>query len=391
MTKTKDEVLAEMITLRHQFHQHPELSNQEFATTEKIKQILTEWGISIIPTTLKTGLLAEIQGGKPGAVIALRADLDALPVAEQTDLPFKSQHKGIMHACGHDLHFSSLLGAAYLLHAEKEHLKGTVRLLFQPAEEAGHGGDQVLEKHVLDGVQGIVGFHNNPNLPVGQVAVQAGPLMAGCYKFEVTIHGSGSHGARPEKGKDPIVAQAAIITQLQTIVSRSIRPLDAVVVSVTKVQAGQTWNVLPATATFEGTVRTFTTESTALVKKRFYEIVKRVAAAFEQTVDIDWSVGAYPIHNDPELTAAVIHGLRTQVAVPELTMAGEDFATFENEIPGVFAFIGSNGAVGAADWHEPGYVGKDGTIAAGIDYFIESAHSLLEYFETKQGEQHVRN
>lgn len=379
-----DEVLTEMIRLRHEFHSHPELSNQEFKTTEKISEILTNWGIPIVSTDLNTGLLAEIKGDDSGPMIALRADIDALPVKEASELSYQSENVGVMHACGHDLHFSSLLGAAYLLNKQKTDLKGTIRLLFQPAEEAGHGGDQVLEKHVLDGVQAIVGFHNNPNLPVGQIALQEGPLMAGCCRFIVNIHGAGSHGARPEKGKDPIVVQAAIISQLQTIVSRTSNPFDAVVVSVTKVRAGETWNVLPDTATFEGTVRTFSDENTALVKKRFYEIVQNTAAAFGQTADIDWSIGAYPIKNDPIITNVVKNGLTSPVSTPELTMTGEDFATFEAEIPGTFAFIGSNGQAAAADLHDPHFVGKDGTIQPAIDYFVQSAKSLLDYFNTEK-------
>ncbi len=376
-TKTKTDILPEIIHLRHQFHQHPELSNQEFETTNRIKDILSSWGIPVVPTELTTGLLAEIKGGQPGPTIALRADIDALPVDEQTDLPFRSANAGVMHACGHDIHFSSLLGAANLLNQQKADLAGDIRLLFQPAEEAGHGGDQVLEKHVLDGVAAIVGFHNNPNLPVGQIALQAGPLMAGCYRFLVTVHGAGSHGARPEKGHDPIVAAAAIISQLQTIVSRSSNPFDAVVVSVTKVSAGKTWNVLPDKATFEGTVRTFSDEVTDLVKERFYAIVNNVAAAYDETAAIDWSVGAYPIHNDQRITQIVAQGLKEPVVKPELTMTGEDFATFEAQIPGTFAFIGSNGAPDAADLHDPHFVGKDATISAGIDYFVQSAKSLL--------------
>ncbi|KRM10949.1 metal-dependent amidase aminoacylase carboxypeptidase [Lentilactobacillus farraginis DSM 18382 = JCM 14108] len=379
----KTDILPEIINLRHQFHRHPELSNHEFETTKQIAAILANWGIPVVPTDLDTGLLAEIKGQQPGPTIALRADIDALPVQEQTDLSFKSENPGVMHACGHDLHFSSLLGAAYVLNARKETLKGTVRLLFQPAEEAGHGGDQVLAKHVLDGVQAIVGFHNNPNLPVGQIALQKGPLMAGCYRFLVTIHGAGSHGARPEKGKDPIVAQAAIISQLQTIVSRSSNPFDAVVVSVTKVRAGKTWNVLPGAATFEGTVRTFSDDNTALVKKRFYEIVQNTAAAFGQTAEIDWSVGAYPIQNDATITTIVKNGLTAPIVKPELTMTGEDFATFEAQIPGTFAFIGSNGQANAADLHDPHFVGEDGTIPPAIDYFVQSAQSLLDYFNSK--------
>ncbi|WP_300560219.1 amidohydrolase [Companilactobacillus sp.] len=380
MDTVKTSLVDEIVSLRHQFHQYPELSNQEFATTEKIKQILTDWNIPIVETDLDTGLLAEIRGNEAGATIALRADIDALPVTEQTNLPYKSKNDGVMHACGHDIHFSSLLGAAYLLNQQKDSLKGTVRLLFQPAEEAGHGGDQVLNKHALDGVQAIAGFHNNPTMPVGQIALDQGPLMAGCYRFVVKIHGNGTHGAQPQKGTDPIVTQAAIISQLQTIVSRNNDPFHAVVVSVTKVNAGKTWNVIPETAIFEGTARTFYEEDTELVKRRFFEIVNNTAQAFGQKAEIDWTTGALPIDNDPEITQVVASGLSQPVVKPVLTMTAEDFATFEAKIPGTFAFIGSNGAKDAADLHDPHYVGSDKTIPVAINYFVETVHSLLNHF-----------
>ncbi len=377
-----DPVLIKKITtLRHEFHQHPELSNQEFETTKKITKILTDWGIEVADTDLDTGVVAYIRGGKPGKQITLRADLDALPVTEATDLPYKSQNVGVMHACGHDLHFSSLLGAAYLLQQQKTEIAGTIQLLFQPAEEAGHGGDQVLAKHVLDGTSAIAGFHNNPNLPIGTIGLKPGALMAGCYHFDITLHGAGSHGARPEKGHDPIVAQAAIVSQLQTIVSRNVKPLDTVVVSVTQVHGGETWNVLPETVKLGGTVRTFTDENTQLVKRRMETIVNQIAAAFEETADFDWSVGAVPIDNNPALTAVVTQAAKEHATViePEISMAGEDFATFQTVYPGVFAFIGSNGQPDAADWHDPDFIGLDETIPVAIQYFLDAAKSLLAY------------
>jgi len=375
----KREILPEIIRLRHQFHSQPELSNKEFKTTQKISEVLESWKIPIVKTNLNTGLLAEIKGDRPGPTIALRADIDGLPILEKTNLKFKSQNDGIMHACGHDLHFSSLLGAAYILNSQKDSLRGTIKLLFQPAEEDGHGGDQVLEKHVLDGVQAIVGFHNNPDLPVGEIALQPGPLMAGCYHLGVTIHGQGSHAARPENSQDVIVTQAAIITQLQTIISRNTSPFHAAVLSITKIRAGETWNVLPETATFEGTVRSFSNEDAKFIKKRFYEIVENVVAAYGQTADITWEIGAYPIKNDSLITEIVKKGLSRNVTKPVLTMTGEDFATFEEQIPGTFAFIGSNGTKNAAELHDSQFVGFDETISVAIDYFVDSAKSLVNY------------
>ena len=380
----KKQIFPKIIELRHQFHSQPELSNQEFKTTKKIKKILIDWGITIVPTTLTTGILAEIKGAKSGPVIALRADLDALPIQEQTGLSYQSQNQGIMHACGHDLHFSSLLGAAYLLNHEKKNLRGTVRLLFQPAEEAGHGGDQVLEKHVLDGVEAIVGFHNNPELPIGTIALQPGPMMAGCYHIGVTLHGNGAHAAKPEKSQDVISTQATLISQLQTIVSRNVDPFHATVLSITKVRAGKTWNVLPETASFEGTVRTFSETDTQLIKKRFYELVQNIASAYGVKANITWTVGAYPINNNREITQTVVEGLSQPIIKPTLTMTGEDFATFETKIPGTFAFIGSNGKPQSADLHDPNYIGSDKTISTAIDYFVESTHSLLNHFNKEE-------
>ncbi|WP_235720596.1 amidohydrolase [Liquorilactobacillus vini] len=259
--------LNELVELRHYFHQHPELSNHEINTTKKIKELLTKWNIKILPTKLNTGLLAEISGEHPGSVIALRADIDALPVQEETELSFKSVNDGIMHACGHDLHFTSLLGAILFFKDHQNLIQGKIRFLFQPAEEAGGGADQVVAKDVLHGVDAVLGFHNNPNLPVGTIALQPGPMMAGCYRFEITIKGQGSHGAKPENSRDPIITLAEVINSLQTVVSRNVNPQDAVVVSVTYVKAGKTWNVIPDESFLEGTVRLFDLKNADLVKK----------------------------------------------------------------------------------------------------------------------------
>lgn len=372
----------EVVQLRHYFHQHPELSNQEIETTEKIKEILTGWGIKIIPTELETGLVAEIKGESKGATIALRADIDALPVEERTDLAFKSESEGIMHACGHDLHITSLLGAIRYFNGHKNLIKGTVRFLFQPAEETGSGANQVLAKDVLHGVQAILGFHNNPNFKTNEIALQKGPMMAGCYKFEIKISGRGSHGAKPEKGSDPIVTLGEMISSLQTIVSRNINPQDAVVVSVTRVSAGSVWNIIPGEAVLGGTVRLFKLENAELVKQRLTKIAENIAAAHDQEVSVDWEERTLPIANDAALTNAVIDNLDFKVVQPILSMAGEDFATYQKQVPGVFAFVGSNGALDAADWHDPKFSGLDETLPTGIGYFVEGALGILNYLNT---------
>lgn len=378
MLKEKEQdILPEIVKLRHYFHEYPELSNQEFKTTKKIIEILNKWDIPVVPSKLNTGLLAQIKGDYPGPTIALRADIDALPIEEKTNLSYKSQNTGVMHACGHDIHLSSLLGAAYLLNQHKEKINGTIDLLFQPAEEVGHGGDQVIEKNVLKGVDAIVGFHNMPTLKPGIIAMKKGPLMAGCYHFVITLHGAGTHAAQPQEGTDVVVTQAAIISQLQTIVSRNNNPFHSVVVSVTKVNAGETWNVLPEMAVLEGTVRTFYDEDTELVKRRLFKIVNDISSAFNQKADIDWTTGAHPVNNDEKITSIVKNGLSLEVEKPVETMTAEDFATFEQIIPGTFAFIGSNGDPQAVGVHDPHYIGSDETIQTAIKYFVESAYSLL--------------
>lgn len=377
-----DKKLIEQITKwRHEFHQYPELSNQEFNTTQKIERILQDWEIDVLKTDLNTGVVAQIVGNHSGKKVTLRADIDALPVIEKTNLSFKSKNNGVMHACGHDLHLSSLLGAAYILSRHSKEFDGVIQLLFQPAEEVGHGADQVLNRHILDDTDAIVGFHNNPNLPIGTIGLKAGALMAGCYHFTINIRGAASHGARPEKGHDPIAAQAAIVSQLQTIVSRNVKPLDTVVVSVTKVHGGETWNVIPESVQLEGTVRTFDDYNTNLVRNRMEKIAKSVAESFDETADVNWSIGAVPINNDQQLTGQVISAVKQHATIiePELSMAGEDFATFQQRIPGVFAFIGSNGNADAADWHDPNFVGLDATLPVGIQYFVDAARALLNY------------
>ncbi|MFT9451292.1 amidohydrolase [Liquorilactobacillus ghanensis] len=375
--------LQEIIELRHYFHKYPELSNREVATTKKIVEILSSWNITILPTDLNTGVLAEIKGESSGPIIALRADIDALPVLEATSLPFKSVNQGIMHACGHDLHMASLLGAILFFKEHRSLIKGTIRFLFQPAEEAGGGANQVIDKGVLHGVKAILGFHNNPNLPVGTIALQAGPMMAGCYKFEIVIEGQGSHGAKPENSHDPIVTLAQVVDALQTIVSRNVDPQNPVVVSVTHINAGKAWNVIPNEAYLQGTVRLFDNLSADLVKKRLFKLVNGIVQAYDQTARIDWSERALPIANDLELTKAVINNLTGKVKKPTLSMAGEDFATYQKKIPGVFAFVGSNGSIRAADWHEPDFVGLDETLPTGIEYFVEGALGMLDYLIRK--------
>lgn len=372
------ELEAYLISIRRHLHQYPELSEQEFETTKSIEKWLREADIEIRKTNLPTGVFADIKGWKSGPTVALRADIDALPIEERTQLPFASKRKGVMHACGHDFHTAALLGAAYQLKQNQSELSGTVRLLFQPAEESGDGAAQVIEDGQLDGVEAIIGLHNKPELPVGTIGLKVGPLMAAVDRFQIVLHGKGSHGALPQNGKDPIAAAAHLITALQTIVSRNISPLQSAVLSVTKINGGNTWNVIPADASLEGTIRTFDTSIRKEVKAQFYRIVDSIAAAFSQQADIKWVEGPPPVVNDPAVTAIARKAAEQQsllVIDPEPSMAGEDFAAYLQRIPGTFAFFGTNGN---EDWHHPKFTLDESAILKASSFLYQSTKKLLE-------------
>ena len=368
----------ELVTIRHHIHENPELSGQEFETTAYLKAYLEGLNIEILETGLKTGLVAQVGQGEP--VIALRADIDALPILENTGLSFASKNAGVMHACGHDLHQTSLLGAAKILKQREAELKGTVKLIFQHAEEAHFGANEVLDTGILSDVQAIIGYHNMPTLPVGQIGIRAKGVMAAVDQFFVTVTGVGSHAAYPHEGVDSIVATSAIVSSLQQIVSRNMDPQRAVVVSVTHMTAGNTWNVLPDTAIFEGTIRTFNQADRLLAKQRFYDIVEHVAKAYGMTAEIDWILGTNVTYNDPKLSSFIFDETsrwHDDVVVPELSNAGEDFAAYQEHIPGVFAFIGSN-APGSPGLHFSDMTVKDETLPVAVDYYVNNTFAILE-------------
>ena len=246
-------VTDELIGIRHYLHQHPERSFKEVETSAYLARLLRGHGIDVLDTTLETGVVALIEGEVPGPRIALRADIDGLPITEDTGLPFSSMNPGVMHGCGHDLHMTGLLGAAFWLADHRDRIAGSVKIVFQPAEEVGLGARTVVESGATDDVKAIIGTHNNPNYAPGQIAIGPQPMMAGCVKFKVTLHAQGTHAGYPQKGTGPIEALASMILALQTIVSRNISPFHAVVLSITEVHGGHVWNVVPAEAGFQGT------------------------------------------------------------------------------------------------------------------------------------------
>ena len=374
----------ELAEIRYYIHQHPELSGQEYQTTAFLKERLEELGIRILESGLKTGLIAEIGSGQP--VVALRADIDALPILEQTNLPYKSQNPGVMHACGHDFHQTSLLGAAALLKEKEDQLEGTVRLIFQPAEEISEGASDVLATGLLEDVQGIIGFHNIPQLKAGQLALNAGAMMAGVEKFKVTVTGVSSHAARPDLGVDTVTAITTMVQNLQLLISRTVSPFETAVLSITHLDVGSTWNVLPKSGYFEGTIRSFNPSVQRELKEHFVSIVRHIAKSLEVDVAFEWGVTPPVTFNDEELTKVVCEASQdlAEVLPANPSTAGEDFAFYQERIPGVFAFIGSNGEPDAPDLHHDHMTIDDAAFEVSVPYYVENAQALLRYFKAKE-------
>ena len=372
----------ELTEIRHYLHQHPELSGKEYQTTAFLKDRLEGLGIRVLESGLKTGLIAEIGSGHP--VVALRADIDALPILEQTGLPYQSQNTGVMHACGHDFHQTSLLGAASLLKEKEDQLDGTIRLIFQPAEEISEGATEVLATGLLEDVQGIIGFHNMPQLKAGQLALNAGAMMAGVEKFKVTVTGVSSHAARPDLGTDTVTAVTTMVQNLQLLISRTVSPFETAVLSITHLDVGSTWNVLPKSGYFEGTIRSFNPSLQRELKERFISIIRHTAKSLEVDVTFEWGVTPPVTFNDEELTQLV---WATSQGLAEVILAhpsGEDFAFYQERIPGVFAFIGSNGEPDAPDLHHDHMTIDDAAFQVSVPYYVENALALLRYFKEKE-------
>lgn len=375
-----DVFYEDLAKTRQQIHQHPEVSEDEHETTIFLKGYLRKLGIEPLNYPLKTGLIAEIGSGHP--IIALRADIDALPIQENTGLSYASEN-GAMHACGHDFHQTSLLGAAQILKEREAELKGTVRLIFQPAEENFQGAYQIIEAVGIDGVSAIIGYHNNPHLKPGQIGLRSGAIMAGVEQFRVDVKGVSSHAARPDLGVDTVLVTTTIINNLQQIVARTISPFDSAVLSVTHIEVGNTWNVLPASGFFEGTIRTFDPKIREDVIARFEKVVQATADQFGAQAEIVWGNSPFVTYNDLTLTPLIFENSKAFAEVIETlpSTGGEDFATYQKAIPGVFAFIGSNGDDDAADWHHDDFLVKDEALPAAVNYYVENALFLLDYFK----------
>lgn len=343
--KMSKEVAPEVIELRHDFHQHPEASMAEFRTTDRIAEELDKMGIPYRRFD-PTGLIATIQGGQPGKTVALRADIDALSITETADVPFKSQNEGFMHACGHDTHAAMLLGAAMILNKIKDQLKGTVKLLFQPAEEVATGAKLAIAQGALEGVDMIFGIHIAGQVPAGVVAICPGSSCSAADIFKIKIIGSAGHGAQPEATRDATVAAAALVMNLQTIVSRELPPTQPVVVTVGKLVSGSRFNIVSGEAYMEGTCRSFDPELHHKLPGIMERIAKETAATFRCEAEVEYHMMTEPLVNDPEALDLVKKATAKIVDKPEMLviskpqMGAEDFAEYTVHAKAAFAMVG---------------------------------------------------
>lgn len=351
-----------------ELHMHPELSYEEYETTERIKRELAAAGIEILQIPLKTGVTAIVRGAKPGKTYGLRCDIDALPIAEKTDLPYKSKTPGKMHACGHDFHTAAVFGAALLLQERKEELQGTVKILFQPAEESSHGAETVLETGVFSDVTAIFGLHTAAYLPVGTLGIRAGSVMAAVDRFELNITGTGCHGGHPDEGVDTILVAASVIQAFQSIVGRNLNPFHTGVVSVTRINGGNTWNVIPDKVELEGTVRSMEKDDRIFIEKRMCEIAEHTAAAYGANAELLWYPGPPATVNEKAWSAfaqKVAEESGFEVVPQRNSTGGEDFAFYLEKIPGCFINVGTG--VGYPN-HHPKFYADEAALTPAAEY-----------------------
>jgi amidohydrolase len=369
-----------LVEWRRRLHQRPELGFREHLTAQLVAQKLQEWGIEHKIGIAKTGIVATIESKRPGPVLAIRADMDALPIQEANDVPYRSQHDGIMHACGHDGHTAIALGTAYYLSQHREDFAGTVKIIFQPAEEGPGGAKPMIEEGVLQNpdVDAIIGLHLWNNLPLATVGVRSGALMAAVECFSCTILGKGGHGAIPHQTIDSIVVSAQIVNALQTIVARNIDPLESAVVTVGELQAGSANNVIADTARMRGTVRYFNPKLEGYFSKRIEQIIAGVCQSHGASYELNYESLYPPVINDISM-AELVRSVASDVVetpagiVPECqTMGGEDMSFFLQKVPGCYFFLGSaNPAKNLAyPHHHPRFDFDETALGMGVEIFV---------------------
>ena len=372
------------IALRREFHMYPEASWHEFNTSARIKKELETLNIPFV-SPLETGIVATVSGKNPGKTVALRADIDALQVTEETQVPYQSKNPGLMHACGHDNHIAMLLCAGRILNDLKNELAGNVKLIFQPAEEAADGAKKMVETGALENVDSIFGIHVWSDVASGTVAIEPGPRMASTDMFKITVHGKGGHGSAPHQGIDAVVTASALVMNLQSAVSRELPPLEPSVISVGSLKAGSRFNVIASEAVLEGTTRTFNPD----IRNKFPKIIERIAkdtaATYRAQAESEYTFGTPTVINDPhyaQLVAGSVKKLRGPEALSLLgpIMGGEDFAAYLEKVPGAIAFLGVGNAAVKANYpqHHPQYNVDENALELGAGLYAQVAIDMLK-------------
>ena len=384
MPKLSPDVLdlrADLVALRRDLHRHPELAFAETRTAARVVAFLEGSGAAVRTGVGGTGVLATIEGG-PGRCVLLRVDLDGLPLQELGQAPYASAVPGVMHACGHDGHVA--IGAAVARILARRRLPGTVRVLFQPAEEGEGGAQAVVADGGLEGVDLCFGIHLWNELPLGVLGVKAGPLMAAVDRLRIVIRGRGGHGGQPQRSADPVVASAHVITALQSVVSREVSPLHSAVVTVGSIHGGQAFNVIPDEVTLTGTIRTFDADLRRSMPERIARLASGVAAGLLCRAEVEVREGNPAVVNDPSVAerarraAARVVG-EENVVVPEPTMGGEDMAVYFERTPGCFVFVGSANPARGFDQphHSPRFDFDEDALAIGCEFLLEAAEEAL--------------
>jgi len=394
------EIEGKLIEWRRDFHQNPELSNREFKTAEKIAKHLTDIGLQVETNIAKTGVIAILEGDQPGKVIAIRADIDGLPVTERNDLDFKSEVKttflntetGVMHACGHDTHIAILMATAEVLSKHKDKIKGRIKFIFQPAEEGPPPGEEggaklMIKEGVLENpkVDAIFGLHINSQTPVGTIKYKTGGIMASVERFVINVRGKQTHGSQPWSGVDPILISAKIIDGLQTIISREAELTnEAAVITVGKITSGTRFNIIPESSEMIGTVRTLDPKMREMIETRMKEMVEGIAKAYGGEASIIFQNNTSITYNDEALTAQILPSLQTvageeNVIIMKATTGGEDFSFFQEKVPGVYFFLGGMTAGNSESFphHTPDFMIDESGLLLGVKAFTQISIDYL--------------
>ncbi len=385
-----DELVPDLIATRRDLHEHPELAFEEVRTSGIVAQRLQKLGLEVQTGVAKTGVVGFLRGSasKPGAkTIAIRADMDALPIYELNEIDYRSQTDGKMHACGHDGHTSILLAVADILTKRKDDLAGNVKFVFQPAEEMVGGAAPMVKEGTMNGVDGVIGLHLISDYPLGRVGVRSGPVFASADKLILTVRGKGGHAAMPETTVDPIVIASYIVTALQTLISRETSPFSPAVITIGKIQAGTAFNIIPETAEMHGTMRSFTREHRAKLLRRISEVAQGVASAMGGSCDVEIIDGCPPCVNNASMTEVVRgaaiaavgeKGVDASEAV--LSTGSDDMACFLDAVPGCYFIVGANNPAKGADYphHHPRFNIDEDALPVAVEVLSRAAMDFLK-------------